>query len=109
MGMPYWYEFSKVKWEISQPEPFHQSIWRRALDNNYQDKYVRLRMASDLIDRQLLDGLSREQVTRLLGQSKTGAGSNGLVYWVSPHFIDGMWLRVDFDAALMVREVMLLN
>jgi hypothetical protein len=93
--------------------PFDQNKWQSQADNNDIFWPARLCMAGDLVDSGRLDGLSREQVSALLGapsdspDGKTAArldvqaGPNDICYYLGPergYFrVDSEWLVILFD------------
>jgi hypothetical protein len=90
--------------------PFDGAAWQDMRQINSEDP-VRIRMVDDLIRSKRLDGLSRAEVERLLGNIgiKTSlffGQSHDLAYWLGPErgsiYIE--WLAIDFDKDGVVRE-----
>lgn len=81
---------------------FDPAIWRDQVAI-YSDAFPRRRMVADLRRNHLSTGMTREQVTALIGPPTDTAKfrDHGLVYWVGPEpggvSIDSQWLLIDLD------------
>ena len=96
--------------EYAGRESFDARAWR---DPQQVEQGVRLRMVDDLLARDLLAGLSREQLAELLGEPAPSAGFAGWdqAYWLGRErgfiSIDSEWLVLRYDAHGMLSEASL--
>jgi hypothetical protein len=90
--------------------PFEATLWKNsgAETVNYGK---RLRMIDDLMKRQKFTGMTRQQVTALLGPTEKNDyfPSWGMIYWLGPEralilSTTSEWLGFKFDANGRVRE-----
>lgn len=88
--------------EVYQRVPFDSAVWKASL-NKDDDGKLRLRMVDDLLKRHTLVGMTRTQISDLLGEPPhTNYFSDyQFVYWLGPErgfmSIDSEWLAVRFD------------
>lgn len=83
-------------------QPFESELWKAGGPTQVEDPYYTARdlMVDDLLDRELLIGLSRHEVLDLLGEP--GLRSEGLAddetweYWISSGLVDPIYLAVTF-------------
>src|SRR4030042_924998 len=97
-----------------RPMAFDKEVWLNS-DKINQKPYPRLKMADDLIKKDVLIGLTRSQVIELLGEP----GDHGyfrsydLVYWLGPERsfmgIDSEWLAILIDDNGLVSKVALVR
>jgi hypothetical protein len=87
------------RWNISQPLAFDRAVWLTG-DNNTSMNPPRLRMADDLVEKQVALGKTRAEIESLLGPpTQTNYFRNyDMVYWLGPersgYGVDSEWLVV---------------
>ncbi len=107
-GATSWCLFGDSIQERLNRREFDSTEWKNTknVTNN-----IRIRMVDDLLRRHHLNGMSREQVTALIGEpDKTEYFKNSdMVYWLGPERgfmnIDSEWLVVRLDSRKKVSEV----
>lgn len=88
---------------------FDAAQWRANPESDEKDP-PRLRMIDSLLQKKILDGLTREQVLNLLGpKTETDKYRHyDLVYWLGPERgyirIDSEWLVINFDGNNKVKD-----
>ena len=94
---------------------FSQASWFEANDQSYMAEATRTKMADDLIERELLIGMTVAEVLEMLGQPEFMNRSEGwpssaskaprdFWYYLNPGLIDPEYLVVEFDAQGRVRR-----
>ena len=85
----------KIAWYKNTPVVFEQDKWRAAeKENNANSTYIRLRMATNIIETVMLNGKTQTEVVALLGTPQNHPDVPGSAYWLSPFGLDSMWLQI---------------
>lgn len=107
IGVVCWFLFGGTIQEHLRRRPFDAAAWRgeKTLTND-----VRIRMVDDLLRRHSFRGMTREQVTAIVGEpDQTGYFKEwDLVYWLGPErgffSIDSEWLVFRLDSEMKVTD-----
>lgn len=102
-----WFFFGDTIQEHLRRRPFEAAVWKgqKTLTND-----VRIRMVDDLLRHHSFRGMTREQLTAIIGEpDKTDYFKNwDLVYWLGPErgfiSIDSEWLVFRLDKHKRVAE-----
>lgn len=107
-----WFFFGDTIQERLRRRPFDAAAWQgeKTLTND-----VRIRMVDDLLRRHSFRGMTREQVTAIVGEpDKTGYFKEwDLVYWLGPErgfmSIDSEWLVFRLDSQKKVTDLRIVS
>jgi hypothetical protein len=107
VGAVAWFLFGDTIQEHLRRRPFDAAAWKgeKTLTND-----VRIRMVDDLLRHHNFRGMTREQLTTILGESdKTGYFKEwNMVYWLGPErgfiSIDSEWLVFRLDSEYKVKD-----
>ncbi len=107
IGAVGWFFFGDTIQEHLRRRPFDAAVWKgeKTLTND-----VRIRMVDDLLRRHSFRGMTREQLTGIVGEpDKTEYFKDwDLVYWLGPErgfmSIDSEWLVFRFDRQKKVTD-----
>lgn len=108
VGAIAWFLFGDSIQERSNRREFDSTEWKnpQEVTNN-----IRIRMVDDLLRRHRFNGMTREQVTTIIGEpDKTEKFRNwDMVYWLGPErgfmSIDFEWLVLRLDSQKKVSDV----
>lgn len=90
VGTICWYEDNAV--------PFDRQIWHKAESEDHSNyTYVRLQMASSLVEKNALDQLHEKDVIEMLGEATNYPEIPGSSYWLAPFGMDSMWLQITYQ------------
>lgn len=93
--------------EYLQRRPFDHAVWQ---DKKAVAQEMRIRMVDDLLRSRNFRGMTRAQVTAILGESDQTAYFSDwdMVYWLGPErdwfSIDSEWLVLRFDDSKKIAE-----
>lgn len=94
---------------------FSQASWFEANDQSYMAEATRTKMADDLIERELLIGMTVAEVLEMLGQpesvnrlerslNEASEAPSEFWYYLNPGLVDPKYLVIEFDAQGRVRR-----
>lgn len=112
VGAVGWFLFGDTVQEHLRRRPFDATAWQgeKTMTND-----VRIRMVDDLLRRHNFRGMTREQVTAIVGESdKTEYFKEwDLVYWLGPErgfmSIDSEWLVFRLDSQKKVTDLRIMR
>jgi|TARA_R110001599_G_scaffold315929_1_gene524918 hypothetical protein len=97
ISFPVLYDIAKIKWYMASPVSFDRDKWNEAFrSEKLEDRYLRLQMASYIIETDQLSGLDAEGVIGILGSPQSHEAIPGFAYWLSPFGLDSAWLQVEY-------------
>jgi hypothetical protein len=105
ISLPAIWSLGKVMWHMQHPIEFDRNVWISENSGQNENRYIRLKMAAMLKEEAVLIGKTKSEIKEKLGEEMKKAPIKGFVYWLSPQFLDSMWLMFEFDKKDRVTKV----
>ena len=100
--VPALWSLGHVLWYKNHPVNFDQLTWQEAEKETHANTtYVRLQMASNLIQSGALINKDEPDVIKLLGKPQNHPAISGTAYWLSPNGLDSMWLQIIYEKGIV--------